>query len=233
MCLTKLTAQSAQVQFSVCTEQRRCDLQSFSTVHCFVTSCALWTPAHPIVCYVTVREGGYFTNNSQTDACGENRGLDIFKNYKLCLHTNTEQRYTFIGNAKNFLVWKHWGRWYRHCPSNNPLNLGCKNFSDVQRQQRFFPSGWIIVLRGSWGVEVYFDAHLVSASSHSKNTLQLDIICIKGPFCSSRVRARLWWRTFQTNKFSFHSIHETIPVYHTICTNSQEKQQLEVAVVLR
>ena len=104
MCLTKLTAQSAQVQFSVCTEQRRCDLQSFSTVHCFVTSCALWTPAHPIVCYVTVREGGYFTNNSQTDACGENRGLDIFKNYKLCLQTNTEQRYNFIGNVKNFLV---------------------------------------------------------------------------------------------------------------------------------
>ena len=112
MCLTKITAQRAGVhrcssgQLSVCTAQRRCDLQSFSTVQRFVTSCALWTPAHPIVCYVTVREGGYFTNNSQTDACGENRGLDIFKNYKLCLQTNTEQRYTFksIGNVKNFLV---------------------------------------------------------------------------------------------------------------------------------
>ena len=39
MCLTKLTAQSAQVQFSVCTEQRRCDLQSFASVQRFVTSC--------------------------------------------------------------------------------------------------------------------------------------------------------------------------------------------------
>ena len=77
------------------------------------------------------------------------------------------------------------------------------------------------MLRGSWGVEVYFDAHLVSASSHSKNTLQPRHYLHQRTFLffsckSSAVMENL------SNKFSFHSIHETIlSVFKhcTICTN--------------